>query len=80
MYLVLSFIVALLFMFYPTLVAVATKRKFVDITTVGLLNVALVLVSIIIPVSFTVIDMASVLLFVFSYLMLIEEKPVDKRL
>ena len=80
MYLVLSFVVALLFMFYPTLVAVATKRKFVDITTVFLLNVALVLVSIIIPVSFTVIDMASVLLFVFSYLMLIEEKPVDKRL
>lgn len=80
MYLVLSFVVALLFMFYPTLVAVATKRKLVDITTVGLLNVALVLVSIIIPVSFTVIDMASVLLFVFSYLMLIEEKPVDKRL
>ena len=80
MYLVLSFVVALLFMFYPTLVAIATKRKLVDITTVGLLNVALVLVSIIIPVSFTVIDMASVLLFVFSYLMLIEEKPVDKRL
>lgn len=78
MYLVLSFVVALLFMFYPTLVAIATKRKLVDITTVGLLNVALVLVSIIIPVSFTVIDMASVLLFVFSYLMLIEEKPVDK--
>ena len=80
MYLVLSFVVALLFMFYPTLVVVATKRKLVDITTVFLLNVALVLVSIIIPVSFTVIDMASVLLFVFSYLMLIEEKPVDKRL
>lgn len=80
MYLVLSFVVALLFMFYPTLVAIATKRKLVDITTVFLLNVALVLVSIIIPVSFTVIDMASVLLFVFSYLMLIEEKPVDKRL
>lgn len=80
MYLVLSFVVALLFMFYPTLVAVATKRKLVDITTVFLLNVALVLVSIIIPVNFTVIDMASVLLFVFSYLMLIEEKPVDKRL
>lgn len=80
MYLVLSFVVALLFMFYPTLVAVATKRKLMDITIVGLLNVALVLVSIIIPVSFTVIDIASVLLFVFSYLMLIEEKPVDKRL
>ena len=80
MYLVLSFVVALLFMFYPTLVAVATKRKLVDITTVFLLNVALVLVSIIIPVNFTVIDMASVLLFVFSYLMLIEEKHVDKRL
>ncbi|VVZ31255.1 Uncharacterised protein [Escherichia coli] len=79
MYLVLSFVVALLFMFYPTLVAVATKRKLVDITTVFLLNVALVLVSIIIPVSFTVIDIISVLLFVLSYLMLIEETNVDKR-
>jgi hypothetical protein len=79
MYLVLSFVVALLFMFYPTLVALATKRPIVDITTVFLLNVALVLVSIIIPVSFTVIDTVSVLLFVVSYLMLIEEKPVDKR-
>ncbi len=79
MYLVLSFVVALLFMFYPTLVAVATKRKLVDITTVFLLNVALVLVSIIIPVSFTVIDIVSVLLFVLSYLMLIEETNVDKR-
>ncbi|GCJ80488.1 hypothetical protein BvCmsB5655_03471 [Escherichia coli] len=77
MYLVLSFVVALLFMFYPTLVALATKRPIVDITTVFLLNVALVLVSIIIPVSFTVIDIVSVLLFVISYLMLIEEKPVD---
>lgn len=77
MYLVLSFVVALLFMFYPTLVALATKRLIVDITTVFLLNVALVLVSIIIPVSFTVIDIVSVLLFVISYLMLIEEKPVD---
>lgn len=77
MYLVLSFVVALLFMFYPTLVALATKRPIVDITTVFLLNVALVLVSIIIPVSFTVIDIISVLLFVISYLMLIEEKPVD---
>lgn len=77
MYLVLSFVVALLFMFYPTLVALATKRPIVDITTVFLLNVALVLVSIIIPVSFTVIDIVSVLLFVISYLMLIEENPVD---
>ncbi len=80
MYLVLSFVVALLFMFYPTLVALATKRPIVDITTVFLLNVALVLVSIIIPVSFTVIDIVSVLLFVISYLMLIEEKPVDNHL
>lgn len=79
MYLVLSFVVALLFMFYPTLVALATKRPIVDITTVFLLNVALVLVSIIIPVSFTVIDIISVLLFVLSYLMLIEETNVDKR-
>ena len=80
MYLVLSFVVVLLFMFYPTLVALATKRPIVDITTVFLLNVALVLVSIIIPVSFTVIDIVSVLLFVISYLMLIEEKPVDNHL
>lgn len=79
MYLVLSFVVALLFMFYPTLVANATRRTMVDLTTVFLLNVALVLVSIIIPVSFTVIDIISVLLFVLSYLMLIEETNVDKR-
>lgn len=79
MYLVLSFVVALLFMFYPTLVALATRRTMVDLTTVFLLNVALVLVSIIIPVSFTVIDIISVLLFLLSYLMLIEETNVDKR-
>lgn len=79
MYLVLSFIIAFLFMFYPTLVAVAMNRKMVDITTVGLLNVALVLVSIIIPVSFTAIDSVSVFLFIVSYLMLVNEKPVDTK-
>lgn len=79
MYLVLSFVVALLFMFYPTLVALATRRTVGDITTVFLLNVVLALVSIIIPVNPNVIDMVTVFLFVFSYLILIDEKPVDKQ-
>lgn len=78
MYLVLSFVVALLFMFYPTLVALVTRRTVGDITTVFLLNVVLALVSIKIPVTPTVIDTVTVFLFVFSYLMLIDEKPVDK--
>ncbi|UTS53534.1 hypothetical protein UES1_166 [Escherichia phage UE-S1] len=78
MYLVLSIVTALLFMFYPTLVALVTRRTVGDITTVFLLNVVLALVSIKIPVTPTVIDTVTVFLFVFSYLMLIDEKPVDK--
>ena len=79
MYLVLNFVVVFLFMLYPTLVALATKRTWTHIITVFFLNVVLVFVSIIIPISFTYTDIVFVLLFVFSYLMLIDENNIDKR-
>ena len=73
MYMFLSFIVAFVFMFFPTLIAIC-KQDWYNVAKIGMLNIALVLVSLVINVNFTnIIDAAATFLFWFSFFLLIEE-------
>lgn len=78
LYLILSFVVAIVFMFYPTFVALVVQKSYRTIGIIMVLNITLALVSMLVVVSSLAwIDIITLWLFVFSYLMIVEDKPID---